>query len=78
MLRALPAWASHGSRYAEIPDRDAGATMNLTGGTDLEAPRPFATVWFSAAAGNVVRADFGAATFDGPRLELDLASYTFT
>lgn len=77
-FRALPAWASHASRYAEIPDRDASAMMNLTGGMDVETPRSFATVWFSAEAGNVVRAEFGTAILDGPRVELDLVSYTFS
>ncbi len=77
-FRALPAWASHGLRFGEIPDRDASAMMNLTGEMDFEMPRSFATAWFSAQAGNVVRADFGSGLFDRPRVELDLVSYAFS
>lgn len=77
-FHALPAWASRGTLLPGVPDRDASAVTNLTGETDLEMPHTFATAWFSAQAGNVVRADFWTGFLDGPRIEMDLVSYTFS
>lgn len=64
-----------------IPDRDASATMNLTGETDLDMPPALATSWFSGQVGNVVKTDLGLAGFngfEGPRVELDLVSYSYS
>lgn len=77
-FRALPAWASRGPVFPEVPDRDASALMNLTEETDLAMPRGFATAWFSASAGNVVKATTFTEGFEGPRIQMDLVSYTFS
>ena len=66
------------SRDVMIPDRDASAVMNLTAGADLELPHAFATGWFSDQVGNIVKATLAAGALDGPRIELDLVSYTYT
>jgi hypothetical protein len=77
-FRALPVWAARGPFSADVPDRDASAMMNLTSETDLAMPRTFATAWFSPEVGNVVRVDTYGARLEGPRLEIDLVSYTFS
>ncbi|HYM39528.1 MAG TPA: hypothetical protein VEY12_05205 [Thermoplasmata archaeon] len=77
-FRALPVSPVQASLQAAVPDRDASAVMNLTGDADVEMPHAFATAWFSATAGNVVKATFWSGPFVGPRLEMDLVSYTYT
>jgi hypothetical protein len=74
-FRALPVSLSRG---VVVPDRDASAVMNLTAGADLDLPHAFATGWFSGQVGNVVRATMASPTFDGPRIELDLVSYSYS
>ncbi len=74
---ALPVSASRRPVAPWVADPDASAVLNLTGQTDLDMPRAFATAWFSSQAGNVVRASFASVYFDGPRVELDLVSYTY-
>ncbi len=75
-FRALSVSAFRGEAPV-IPDRDASAAMNLTGEMDFEMPHAVASAWFSSQVGNVVRADVGLG-FDGPRVELDLVSYSFS
>ncbi len=77
-FNALPVWASHGEVAPEVPDRDASAMLNLTADMDPEVPHGFATAWFSSQVGNVVKADLGDGFAEGPRVELDLVSYTFS
>ena len=77
-FRALPVSAFRGPLFPEVPDRDASAMMNLTGATDLAMPRGLGTAWFSASAGNVVKADTFSEGVEGPRIELDLVSYTLS
>ncbi len=77
-FRALPVSAFRGPLFPAVPDRDVSAMMNLTGETDLAMPRGLGTAWFSASAGNVVKANTFSEGFEGPRIELDLASYTFS
>jgi hypothetical protein len=77
-FRALPVSAFRGTTFPEVPDRDASAMMNLTGETDLAIPRGLATSWFSAQVGNVVKANTFTEGFEGPRIEMDLVSYTFS
>lgn len=75
-FRALPVSALRSERVPVVWDRDASAVMNLTGDMDLEMPHAFATAWFSEQTGNVVKTTSGGAFIDGPRVELDLVSYT--
>ncbi len=75
-FRALSVSAFRGEAPV-LPDRDASATMNLTGEMDFEMPHPMASAWFSGQVGNVVKADVGLG-FEGPRVELDLVSYSFS
>ncbi len=72
---ALPVTASRGE-FGIVADRDASAMLNLTESMDVEMPHAFASVWFSGQVGNVVRADVGLGGFEGPRVELDLVSYS--
>lgn len=74
-FRALSVSVAHREPF-EVPDRDTGAIMNLTGGSDVDTAPPFATAWFSGQVGNVVKASVGGAW--GPRVELDLVSYTYS
>lgn len=76
-FRALPVSAARGTVDLRLADRDAGAVMNLTAATDIEVPRALSTAWFSAQAGNVVRASFWSGLVDDLRMELDLVSYTY-
>ena len=62
----------------EVADRDASAMMNLTESTDVEMPHALVSAWFSGQAGNVVKADLGFGGLEGPRVELDLVSYTYS
>ncbi len=75
-FRALPVAATRGLAVPPIEDRDASATMNLTSDFDDVMVHGFASAWFSAQVGNVVKADLGMGGFIGPRIELDLVSYT--
>lgn len=77
-FRALPVSAFRGETFPEVPDRDASAMMNLTGETDLAMPRGLGTSWFSGSVGNVVKANTFTSDFEGPRIQLDLVSYTFS
>ena len=74
-FHALSVSASH-REFPEIADTDASAMMNLTGETDFATPHAFASAWFSGQVGNVVKADLGLG-FEGPRVELDLVSYSY-
>ncbi len=74
---ALPVWASRGPSFLQVPDPDASAMMNLTADSDFAMPHGFATAWFSAQAGNVVRVDANPPGCDGPSIRLDLVSYTY-
>ena len=75
-FRALSVSAVHRT-FHEIPDRDASAMLNLTAATDVDMPHAFASAWFSAQAGNAVKAQVGLGGLEGPRVELDLVSYTY-
>ena len=75
-FRALRVSAIH-REFPEVSDTDASAVMNLTGETDLVMPRALASAWFSGLVGNVVKADLGLG-FEGPRVELDLVSYSYS
>ena len=75
-FHSLSVWATH-REFPEVSDADASATMNLTGDMDLSMPRVLASAWFSGQVGNVVRADLGLGLY-GPRVELDLVSYSYT
>ena len=74
-FRALRVTASRGE-FGPVADHDASAMLNLTESMDVEVPHAFASVWFSGQVGNVVRADVGFGAFEGPRVELDLVSYS--
>lgn len=76
-FRALPVTTSRGE-FGPVADRDASAMLNLTESMDVEVPHAFALAWFSGQVGNVVRADIGIGAFEGPRVELDLVSYSTT
>ncbi len=79
-FHALSVSAYHREPFV-IPDRDASATMNLTAETDLDLPPALATSWFSGQVGNVVKTDLGfggISGFEGPRVELDLVSYSYS
>ena len=76
-FRALPISASRASMRLQSSDPDANAVMNFTDASDLELPHPIATAWMSAQTGNVVKATFWTSLIDGPRIEVDLVSYTF-
>ena len=77
-FRALPVSAARATFDAKVPDSDASAVMNLTGAADLGFPHPFATAWVSAETGNVVKATFWSSLVFGPRVEVDLVSYTYS
>lgn len=76
-FRALKVSAYH-RVMPEVPDADAGAMMNLTESTDLEMPHALSSAWFSSQAGNVVKAVGFLGGVDGPRVELDLVSYSYS
>ncbi len=76
-FRALSVSTYRGHAWS-IPDRDASAMMNLTSATDVEMPHSLVTAWFSSSVGNVVKADVGLGGFVGPRVELDLVSYSYS
>lgn len=75
-FRALGVSVAHRESW-DIPDRDTSAMMNLTSSTDVDMPPALASAWFSGSVGNVVRAEVGLGGFDGPRVELDLVSYSY-
>ncbi|HYM40775.1 MAG TPA: hypothetical protein VEY12_11665, partial [Thermoplasmata archaeon] len=75
-FRALPVSAYRRPFVPPTEDRDANVVTNLTLETDCETPHAFATAWFSAQAGNVVRADLGLGGFEGPRIVLTLVAYS--
>lgn len=74
---AIPVSATRKPVSPKPLDPEAAAVLNLTGETDLDMPRAFATAWFSAQAGNLVKATYASPLFDGPRLEMDIVSYTY-
>jgi hypothetical protein len=76
-FRALPVSASRSSLDARVPDGDASAVMNLTSCEDLGFPHPFATAWFSAQTGGIVKVSFWTSPVFGPRVEVELVSYAY-
>ncbi len=76
-FRALSVSVGHRESW-NIPDRDTSAMMNLTSSTDVDMPPALASAWFSSSVGNVVRAEIGLGGFYGPRVELDLVSYSYS
>jgi hypothetical protein len=51
--------------------------MNLTSCEDLGFPHPFATAWFSAQTGGIVKVSFWTSPVFGPRVEVELVSYAY-